>query len=273
MVCERLFNGTGTMLTAEGLRRVILDEAYRAHEGHIGSALSIAEIATVLYRDVMRGGGSALGDRLILSKGHAALAVYGALHLAGRLSEAELQEYCRDGSTMGIHAQHSVRGVEFTTGSLGQGITFACGFALAAQLKGERWRTYVILSDAECDEGSTWEAAMFAAQRRLAGLWVVIDYNRQQAMGATDAIISLGDLRARWEAFGWDAVEVDGHSEAELGKALTPSAGRTDLPHVVVARTVFGRGVDFMTGQLRWHYASMTPEDYERAVEQLRLAR
>ncbi|HXZ99884.1 MAG TPA: transketolase [Candidatus Binatia bacterium] len=259
------------MLTADRLRKVILDQAYRAQEGHIGSALSIAEIVTVLYREILRGEtGDPRRDRLVLSKGHAALAVYGALHLMGRITVAELSRYCSDGSTMGVHAQHGVPGVEFTTGSLGQGLTFGCGCALAARLRDESWRTYVICSDAECDEGSTWEAAMLAAQHRLGNLWAVIDYNRQQAMGGTDGIISLGDLRARWQAFGWEAVEVDGHSEDELRHALSAAPAHPDLPHVVVANTVFGKGVDFMTGQLRWHYATMTTEEHALAISQLR---
>src|SRR5207302_9521243 len=122
------------------------------------------------------------------------------------------------GSTLGAHPQHGLPGVEFTTGWLGQGLSFACGCALACRLRGESWRTYVVCSDAECDEGSTWEAVMFAAQQRLTGLVAIVDYNRQQAMGATDDIVSLGDLRLRWEAFGWRAVAVDGHDEVAIRK-------------------------------------------------------
>jgi len=258
------------MLTAAGIRRVVLDQAHRAHEGHIGSALSIADIMAVLYRDVVHGRlqGDAR-DRVVLSKGHAALALYAALHVSGELSAATLQEYCEDGSRLGVHPQHGLHGVEFTTGSLGQGLGFGCGCALAARLRGEAWRTYVVCSDAECDEGSTWEAVMFAAQQRLTGLVAIVDYNRQQAMGATDGILTLGDLRLRWEAFGWRAVAVDGHDEAAIRQALAPPEHASSQPLAVIASTTFGKGVDFMEGQLRWHYASMTDDDHARAVASL----
>lgn len=258
------------MLTAKRLRRVILDQAHRAHEGHIGSALSIAEILTVLYRDILPPLNS--GDRsdcVVLSKGHAALALYAALHLSGRLTSSQIADYCTDGSRIGIHPQHGLPGVEFTTGSLGQGVSFACGCALADRLRGEEWQTYAICSDAECDEGSTWEAAMLAAQRNLGNLTVIIDYNRQQALGSTDSIISLGDLRSRWEAFGWDAVDVNGHSETEIRDALIGARHQRLQPHVIVANTRFGKGVAFMEGQLKWHYASMTDEEHGLAVAML----
>ena len=260
----------GALLTSSEIRRVILDRAHAANEGHIGSALSIADIMVVLYRDVVAGRlHGATRDRVVLSKGHAALALYAALYLSGELSEAMLNEYCEDGGRLGVHPQHGIDGVEFTTGSLGQGLSFATGCALAAQVSGEQWRTFVICSDAECDEGSTWEAAMFAAQRRLPRLVTVIDYNQQQAMGDTDAVISLGDLRSRWEAVGWFAVDVDGHDETSLEAALRlADQGRTQ-PIAVIAHTTFGKGVPFMERQLRWHYSSMSDQEYVRAINSL----
>ena len=258
-------------VTATAIRRLVLDEAHRAHEGHIGSALSIADILAVLYRDVLRGAATDSGrDRLVLSKGHAALALYAALRLRGDLPADLLSQYCADGSELGIHPQHAVPGVEFTTGSLGQGLTFATGCALAGRVRGETWRTYAICSDAECDEGSTWEAAMFAAHQLLGALVVIVDYNRQQAMGSTDTVLSLGDLRHRWESFGWTAVEVDGHDEHALAEALVRPLQDGTPPLAVIANTTFGKGVDFMEGNLRWHYASMSDEDHTRAVAGLR---
>jgi transketolase len=258
------------MLTGNAIRRVILDQAHRAGEGHVGSALCIADILAVLYRDVVAGrlhGESR--DRVVLSKGHAALALYAALYLGGELSARQLLEYCEDGSELGVHPQHGIPGVEFTTGSLGQGLSFATGCALAARLNGKEWRTYVLCSDAECDEGAIWESAMFAAHHRLGNLVAIIDYNHQQAMGATDSILSLGDLRLRWEAFGWRAVEVDGHDEQSIRAALTLTGDLATRPLAVIANTVFGKGVDFMEGQLRWHYSSMTDADYSRALASL----
>ena len=258
------------MLTAGRLRRVILDTAHSAGEGHIGSALSIAEIMVVLYRDLVAGRlRGEQRDRVVLSKGHAALALYGALILSGELSEDLLSQYCAEGSQLGVHPQHGIVGVEFTTGSLGQGLSFACGCALAAQIAGESWRTFAICSDAECDEGATWEAAMFAGHHRLAQLVVVVDHNRQQAMGATEDVMTLGDLRAKWEGFGWLAVDVDGHDEEALGAALRLTDRDGSRPVAVVAHTTFGKGVAFMEGQLRWHYSSMSDEEYALAVASL----
>jgi transketolase len=136
-------------------------------------------------------------------------------------------------------------------------------------LKGEQWRTYVLCSDAECDEGAIWESAMFAAHHRLGNLVAIVDYNRQQAMGPTDSVLSLGDLRLRWESFGWRAVEVDGHDEQSIRAAITLTEHAATQPVAVIANTVFGKGVDFMEGQLRWHYASMTDADHVRALASL----
>ena len=258
------------MLTGNAIRRVVLDQAHRAGEGHIGSALCVADILAVLYRDVvagrLRGDGR---DRVVLSKGHAALALYAALYLSGEMSAQRLLEYCGAGSELGIHPQHGVPGVEFTTGSLGQGLSFGTGCALAARLKQEPWLTYVLCSDAECDEGAMWEAAMFAAHHRLGNLVTIVDYNRQQAMGTTESVLSLGDLRLRWESFGWRAVEIDGHDEDALRAAFALTRGDRTKPVVVIANTVFGKGVDFMEGKLRWHYASMTDADHTRALASL----
>jgi transketolase len=258
------------MLTSTQIRRAILDRAHSAREGHIGSALSIADIMVVLYRDVVAGRlRGKTRDRVVLSKGHAALALYAALYLSGELSEELLLQYCEDGGQLGIHPQHGIAGVEFTTGSLGQGLSFASGCALAAQMGGEQWRTFVICSDAECDEGSTWEAAMFAAQHHLSNLVLVVDYNRQQAMGATDDVLALGDLRAKWEAFGWLAVDVDGHDAVALEGALRLVERDGSQPLAVIAHTTFGKGVAFMERQLRWHYSSMSDEEHALAVAPL----
>jgi transketolase len=258
------------MLTGNAIRRVILDQAHRAGEGHIGSALCVADILAVLYRDVIAGRlRGECRDRVVLSKGHAALGLYAALYLSGELTAQQLAQYCEDGSELGVHPQHGLPGVEFTTGSLGQGLSFATGCALAARLNGEEWRTYVLCSDAECDEGAIWESAMFAAHHRLGNLVAIVDHNGQQAMGPTASILSLGDLRLRWEAFGWRAVEVDGHDDRSLRAALTPADGAAKQPVAVIANTVFGKGVDFMEGQLRWHYSSMSDADHVRALASL----
>ncbi len=253
------------------IRRLILEQSKRAHVGHIGSCLSVADIIATLY-----GGTLDIGapddpdrDRFILSKGHAALALYAALHVRGWLSAAELDTFCGDASRLGVHPEHVVPGVDFSTGSLGQGLSVAAGAALAARLLGSRRRVFVLLSDAECDEGSTWEAIMFAAHHRLANLVAIVDLNGQQALGYTKDVLDLSPMAERWQAFGWDVQVVDGHDEKQLGAAISALDTVSGRPHVLVAQTVFGRGVSFMEGQIRWHYLPMSDEQYVQALREV----
>ena len=253
------------ILSSRVLRKLILEESYRAHVGHIGSALSVVDILVALY-----GGGMRLTspddpdrDRFVLGKGHAALALYAALFLRGWLSRAELASYCADDSRLGVHPTHHLPGVDFSTGSLGLGLSIGAGSALAARVLGKDRRTYVLLSDAECNEGSTWEAAMFAGHHRLANLIVVVDVNGQQALGPTAAIMDQSRMPERWASCGWAVKEVDGHLPAAIGEALRP---HDQEPLAVLARTVSGRGVSFMEGQVDWHYLPMSDEQYAMAL-------
>ncbi len=239
--------------------------------GHIGSALSVADIIVALYSRVLRirEPDDPDRDRFILSKGHAALALYAMLFLKGWITEAELNTYCGDGSLLGMHPEHALRGVDFSSGSLGMGLSFGAGAALAARLKGSGRRIFVLLSDAECNEGSTWEAVMFAAHHRLSNLTAIIDLNGQQAFGYTDQVLSLRPMAERWRAFQWDVHETDGHSVEAVARALAGmdvSAGR---PHVLIARTVFGKGVSYMEGRIRWHYLPMSDAEYRQALQEI----
>ena len=247
------------------MRRLILEESRRADAGHIGSALSVVDILAALYGGVLRASGprDPGRDRLVLSKGHAALALYCALHLKGWLGREELATYCADASRLGVHPSHSLPGVDFSTGSLGQGLSIGCGAALATRLQGAGRRSFVLLSDAECNEGSTWEAAMFAGHHKLDTLAAVVDLNGQQALGRTADVLDQSHLAARWRAFGWQVREVDGHDPARIAEALSPAPG---LPLVVLARTIAGRGVSFMAGQVRWHYLPMDAAQYRQAL-------
>ncbi len=258
---------------AREIRRVVLRQSRRANVGHIGSALSVADALAVLYWRVLRIPSPAdpERDRFILSKGHAALALYGALSLRGCVAPAELDTFCADGSRLGVHPDSVLPGVDLTTGSLGLGLSFGAGAALAARLQGSARRVFVLLSDAECNEGSVWEAVMFAAHHRLSRLVALVDDNGQQAMGRTRDILDLSPLAARWRAFGWDAREADGHSPEAIEQAIAAGEG-SGLPRVVVLKTVFGRGVSFMEGQLRWHYLPMSEEEYRRALEEVESA-
>jgi len=254
-------------MRARDIRRIVLDQSRRAGVGHIGSALCVADILAALYGGVLHipRPEDPERDRFILSKGHAALALYAALHLRGWISRPQLDTFCGEGTLLGAHPERALCGVDFSTGSLGHGLSMGAGAALAARLDGSRRRTFVLVSDAECNEGSLWEAVMFAAHHRLASLVAIVDLNGQQALGPTAGILDIAPLAARWAAFGWDAREIDGHD----ADALAVAAGALDTaagpPHVLIARTVFGRGVSFMERQYRWHYLPMSEPEYARA--------
>jgi transketolase len=251
------------------IRQTVLERSFHAHVGHIGSALSVADIIAVLYADALKIEAPADPDRdrFILSKGHAALALYAALHLRGWITADELNSFSGDATRLGVHPERAVNGIDFCTGSLGQGITYGVGAALAARLQNSARRAYVLVSDAECNEGSVWEAAMFAAHHQLSNLIVVIDLNGQQALGYTEQVLNMTPMAARWSAFGWRTYAVDGNDVAALQstlRALDTSAG---APHVIIARTVFGKGVPFMESQIKWHYLPLSPEEYAAARE------
>jgi transketolase len=252
------------------MRRLILEGAPRAHVGHIGSALSVADLLAVLYGDALRiaAPDDPARDRFILSKGHAALALYAALHLRGWLSADEMAGYCGASSLLAVHTSHEVCGIEMSTGSLGHGLSWGAGMALAARLSAQPWRVAVLMSDAECNEGSVWEAVMFAAHRRLANLTALVDLNGQQALGYTKDILDLSPMSKRWEAFGWIAHDVDGHDHAALSRAYAACAAATEAPQVIVAHTVFGKGVSFMERKIKWHYAPMSDAEFEAAMRE-----
>ena len=261
----------GPPLSSRQIRRIVLDQSKRAHVGHIGSALSIAEIMAALYGHVLHipDPGDPDRDRFVLSKGHAALAVYAALHLKGWLTAEKLNTFCADGSLLGVHPEHALRGVDFSTGSLGHGLSMGAGAALAARLRHSRRRVFVLVSDAECNEGSLWEAVMFAAHHRLANLIAIIDMNGQQAFGYTDQVLSLTPMAARWRAFGWDVQEVNGHDVAAITETIAGLETASGPPHVLVAHTVFGKGVSYMERQIKWHYWPMSDAEYRQALDEI----
>lgn len=263
-----------TALCGWRIREIILEQSRRANVGHIGSALCVADLVAALYGGVLRivDPDDPERDRFILSKGHAALAVYAALHLRGWLTADELNTYCADGSLLGVHPEHRLRGIDFSTGSLGQGLSVAAGAALAARMQRSPRRVFALLSDAECNEGAVWEAVMFAAHHRLANLVALVDVNGQQALGATKHILNLEPLGQRWRAFGWDVHEVDGHDAAEVAATVARLDTTHGPPHVLLARTVFGKGVSYMQGQIKWHYWPMSEEEYRQALREVREA-
>jgi transketolase len=253
------------------IRQIILEQSKRARVGHIGSALSIADIIAALYGEVLRitDPDDPERDRFILSKGHAVLAIYAALYLRGWLSLEALNTYCGDGTLLGSHPEHALRGIDFSTGSLGQGLCLAAGAALAAKMQGSSRRVYVVLSDAELNEGSLWEAVMFAAHHKLANLTAIIDLNGQQALGYTADVLALPSMAERWRTFGWDVHEVDGHDVEGMTAVLQGVDSSNGPPHVLIARTVFGKGVSYMERQIKWHYLPMSDQEYEQAMAEV----
>lgn len=264
-------NGCALEALGRRIRQVVLEQSKRANVGHIGSALSVADILAVLYGGVLRidDPDDPDRDRFVLSKGHAALALYAAFHQRGWIDDGELDTFCGDGTRLGVHPERGLPGVDFSTGSLGQGLSVGAGAALAARLQGSRRRVFVLLSDAECNEGSVWEAVAFAAHHRLSNLVALIDLNGQQAFGYTRDVLAMGQMADRWRAFGWEAHDIDGHDRLSLTQVMTGLDTASGPPHVLVAQTTFGKGVSFMENQLAWHYLPMSDDHYELARKEV----
>ncbi len=259
---------------AEGIRRVIVEQSKRANVGHIGSALSIADITATLYSAALRQ--RELGadrDRVVLSKGHAALALYAALELTGGLPVGTTEAYCSDRSLLGVHPERDLDGVDFCTGALGHGLPMATGAALAARMAGSSRRTFAVMSDAELNEGSVWEAVMFASHHDLSNLTVILDLNGQQALGYTRDVLDISPAGGPWRSFGWDTHEVDGHDTAALVQIIEDLDFAQGPPHVIIAHTTFGKGISFMQSVIDWHYLPMTDEQYSQALAELEAAR
>lgn len=261
---------------AKRIRMESLQMVTEAKASHIGSALSIADIVAVLYGDILRvnpldpNWGDR--DRFVLSKGHACVAVYAALAEKGFFPVEKLSTYGKDFSPLMNHISHKVPGVEFSTGSLGHGLSFGVGKALAAKLSKKDWRTFVLLSDGELGEGSNWEAMMFAAHHHLDNLIAILDFNKLQSLTTVDKTLRIEPLVNKLQAFGWDVQEVDGHNHAELVKVLISSASRINKPCFIVAHTTKGKGVSFMENMIEWHYRSPSANDLMMALKELNRA-
>ncbi len=253
------------------MRRRIIEQSLESNVGHIGSALSITDILAVLWTEVMRnpGGDDPDRDRFILAKGHAALALYSILRERGQLSEEQFHTYCKDNTLLNAHPEYGLPSVEVATGSLGQGLSVGCGIAYGLRQRGSPGRVFVLVSDAECNEGQLWEAVMFAAHQRLKNLIAIVDLNGMQAMGSTESILDLGSLSNRFAAFGWKSIEVEGHEHAALRNAFHAGLADSDRPTVFVARTALGKGVSFMENRLEWHYRNLTPALAQTALQEM----
>lgn len=258
---------------AWNIRKDAIKMVHVSHASHIGAVLSVTDIIAVLYADVLKVVPEepylASRDRLILSKGHAGVAIYAALAETGFIPKADLEQYYKDGSVYSGHvSSKGVPGVELSTGSLGNGIGVACGMALAAKNAGKDYKVYAIVGDGECEEGIVWEIAMFANRYSLSNFTVIVDKNGMQAMGSCDDVIALGNLGKKWNSFGWNAIEVaDGNDHNQLREAFQSRSN--DKPNVIIANTIKGKGISFMENNLLWHYRDPQGDDFENAMKEL----
>lgn len=262
---------------AKRLRLTAVRMVHEANSAHVGGSLSMADLLAALYAGVLRVDPARPGwperDRFILSKGHACAAFYAALAARGFFPEAWLDTFYRDGGRLAGHATHTgVPGVEFSTGSLGHGLSVAAGMALAAKRDAAPWRVFALLSDGECDEGSTWEPALFAPHHKLDNLVAIVDYNKIQSLGRTKDVIDLDPFAEKWRAFGWEVREIDGHDMDQILSALASLPLAAGKPSCVIANTVKGKGVSFMEDKLLWHYRNPSAEEYRAAVAEIEAA-
>lgn len=264
--------------TPETLARAIRTHALRmtslGGSSHIGAVLSVADLLAVLYADVLRLKPSDPSwpgrDRFVLSKGHAGAGVYAALAETGFFPVSWLDTHCQDGSLLSGHVSHrGIPGVELSTGSLGHGLGVAVGRAMGIKKRQRDERVFVLLSDGECDEGSTWEAALFAAHHRLDNLVAIVDYNKIQSLAPVADTLGLEPFAAKWSSFNWAIAEVDGHDCRELSALLHRVPLQRGLPSVVIAHTTKGKGVSFMENSVLWHYRTAQGEEFDAAMREL----
>jgi transketolase len=265
---------SGVADLARRVRKQALMMTSRANASHIGSALSAVDVMAMLYGKVMRYDPARPDwperDRFILSKGHACSALYATLAECDFFDRDWLDGYCQDGARLAGHVTHtSAPGIEVSTGSLGHGLSLGAGMALTAKRDGHAYRVFVVLSDGECDEGSVWEAALFAPHHKLDNLTVIVDYNKIQSLGRVKEVIDLDPLVDKWRAFGWGAVELDGHDLAALDSAFSGLPFEAGRPSCIVAHTVKGKGVSYMEDKLKWHYSAPKGDELTKALAEV----
>ena len=248
---------------------------HAAKAAHLGSSLSVIDILSVLYSDVgnisKTNPGSLTSDQVLVSKGHAAAGTYAVLANSGFFETAILDSYCEDGSPIGGHVTFGkVPGIPFSTGSLGHGLPLGIGLALARKRSNANTFVYVVMSDGECDEGTTWESALIANQFEVGNLVAIIDRNRLQSFGDTEETISLEPFKSKWESFGWNVSEVDGHDHEAMKEIISNiRKSVSSKPNVIIANTIKGKGISFMENQVVWHYRPPSDEQLAAALLEL----
>lgn len=265
-------NNFANVIRVQALRMV-----HKAKASHIGSCLSIADLLSVLYVNILKYNPQEpkwpCRDRFILSKGHAAAIFYAALAECGFFPKEWLDTYYEDGSVLTGHANHGVPGIELSTGSLGHGLPVGCGMALAGKRGKKTYRVFVMMSDGELDEGSNWEAILFAPQHQLDNLVAIVDHNTIQGFGHVSEVMELAPLAEKWRAFRWAVREIDGHNCEEIESTLKSIPFEPGKPSVIIAHTVKGKGVSFMENQLAWHYKSPDDKQLAQALTELGLTK
>lgn len=252
---------------------LILDISYKAKTGHVGSALSISDLLTVLYFSRLNIAPTNINsnsrDRFILSKGHAAAALYAVLYKKGILGKERLDSFGQDNGGLCEHPEIKDRGVEMTTGSLGHGLAFGIGIAYGQKLLGLKSSTFVLISDGECGEGSIWEAAILAPRLKLDNLTVILDYNKWQCFGSISDVTGLEPLVSKWKTFGWQVVEVDGHNIFKIKKNISLTPFKKEKPTMIIAHTISGRGISLIEDKMIGHYKVFNDKEYEMVRKEL----
>lgn len=264
----------GLFAKSTAIRRDILKMCHRAKSGHVGSAFSIVDILVCLYFSYLRVDprhpNKEGRDRFILSKGHGCSALYVTLAYAGFFPLDRLETFIKDGSCLPGHPSSLLlAGVEASTGSLGHGLNIGVGLAMATKRAEASWRTIVAISDGECDEGSTWEAVLFAGHWQLNTLRCIVDYNKIQSFGLVKDVMNLEPFTEKWKAFRWNVIEVDGHDHGSIIQALEKADAVTDKPTVIIAHTTKGKGVSFMENTIDWHYWPPSDQHLQQALQEL----
>lgn len=250
------------------LRYEVVKMSNRAKASHLASSLSCIDIIATLYFGIMnlslKSYKNFNRDRFILSKGHAATALYAVLAYKGIINKKDLLSYGKKNSLLEEHPNPKLKGVEAATGSLGHGLSIGCGMALGSKINKKNYFTFVLMGDGECNEGTVWEAALFASSKKLDNLIAIIDYNKWQGIGRTNEILKLKPLNLKWKSFGWNVFEIDGHDPIKIIKAVKKIKKiKNSKPSILIANTIKGKGIDFMEDDNNWHYRVPTLNEVE----------
>ena len=259
-------------ILAKKARLLVTELVYNSNSSHIGSCLSIIDILAVLYSDILNIDNkfNKNRDRFVLSKGHACLALYVILYLKNFFKLKNLLTYGKNFSPFMSHASHLVKGVEFSSGSLGHGLPHILGRAIFAKRNSKKWKSFVLISDGELNEGSNWEAIMFASHLKLDNLIIIVDSNKLQSLSTVKETLNTLPLKRKFDSFGYDSVLVDGHNHSNLKKIFKNLDFNNKKPKVIIANTIKGKGISFMENKVEWHYKSPNKDQYQKAIKEIK---